>query len=55
MFRRIKTWYWIDNANQPGRDLIRLDQPPDPVALPKAQAALINVRSNMDSDARDLG
>ncbi|MEA3068328.1 MAG: hypothetical protein QOK41_1735, partial [Sphingomonadales bacterium] len=36
---RGKTWYWI-GANQPGRDLIRLEKPPDEIALPKAQAAV---------------
>lgn len=34
-----KTWYWA-GFNQPGRDLIRLDGPPGPNPLPKAQAAL---------------
>jgi hypothetical protein len=34
-----KTWYWL-GFNQPGRDLIRLDQPADPSILPKAQAAV---------------
>jgi hypothetical protein len=32
-----KTWYWI-GANQPGRDLITLEKPPDELQLPKAQA-----------------
>jgi hypothetical protein len=33
-----KTWYWL-GANQPGRDLITLEKPPD-TGFPKAQAAL---------------
>jgi hypothetical protein len=33
-----KTWYWL-GANQPGRDLVTLEKPPDS-ALPRAQAAL---------------
>ncbi|MFL6765193.1 MAG: hypothetical protein ACJ8FO_08370 [Sphingomicrobium sp.] len=33
-----KTWYWI-GANQPARDLINLEKPPDSSAQPKAQAA----------------
>jgi len=33
-----KTWYWM-GANQPGRDLISLEKPPDGLVLPKAQAA----------------
>ena len=33
-----KTWYWI-GANQPGRDLIALEKPPDSSIMPKAQAA----------------
>lgn len=32
-----KTWYWF-GANQPGRDLITLEKPPDSTVLPKAQA-----------------
>ena len=35
--RAVKTWYWI-GANQPGRDLISLEKPPDGVSQPKAQA-----------------
>lgn len=34
-----KTWYWA-GVNQPGRDLIQIDKPPDATPLPKAQAAL---------------
>ena len=34
-----KTWYWV-GFNQPARDLIRLEKPPDAIAVPKAQAAL---------------
>jgi hypothetical protein len=33
-----KTWYWI-GANQPARDLITLEKPPD-ASLPRAQAAI---------------
>ena len=33
-----KTWYWL-GANQPSRDLITLEKPPDS-GLPRAQAAL---------------
>jgi hypothetical protein len=33
-----KTWYWI-GANQPARDLVSLEKPPD-TGFPKAQAAL---------------
>ena len=33
-----KTWYWL-GANQPGRDLITLEKPPD-TGFPRAQAAL---------------
>lgn len=34
-----KTWYWA-GANQPGRDIISLEKPPDGSPLPKAQAAV---------------
>jgi len=34
-----KTWYWV-GANQPGRDLVRLEKPPDQAALPSAQASV---------------
>ncbi|WP_309662344.1 carboxypeptidase regulatory-like domain-containing protein [Sphingomonas sp.] len=34
-----KTWYWA-GANQPGRDLISFEHPPDGTGLPKAQAAI---------------
>ena len=34
-----KTWYWV-GANQPGRDLITLEKPPDLVIPPRAQAAV---------------
>ena len=33
-----KTWYWL-GANQPGRDLVTLEKPPD-TGFPRAQAAL---------------
>lgn len=42
-----KTWYWI-GANEPGRDLISLEKPPDAAGLPKAQAA-ISVEHGLDA------
>jgi len=42
-----KTWYWI-GANQPGRDLITLEKPPDELSLPKAQAA-VSVEHGLDA------
>ena len=33
-----RTWYWL-GANQPGRDLVNLEKPPD-TGFPRAQAAL---------------
>jgi hypothetical protein len=42
-----KTWYWI-GANQPGRDLITLEKPPDELSLPRAQAA-ISVEHGLDT------
>ena len=41
-----KTWYWV-GVNQPGRDLIRLEKPPDATHLPKAQAAAVG-RAGLD-------
>ncbi len=41
-----KTWYWL-GANQPGRDLITLEKPPD-TGYPKAQAAL-SIEHGLDS------
>ena len=41
-----KTWYWV-GANQPGRDLIELEKPPD--AGRPAQGAGRGLRSNMAS------
>jgi hypothetical protein len=41
-----KTWYWV-GANEPGRDLISLEKPPDG-GLPKAQAA-VSVEHGLDS------
>jgi hypothetical protein len=32
-----QTWYWV-GANEPGRDLVTLEKPPDAATLPKAQA-----------------
>jgi len=43
---RGKTWYWV-GANQPGRDLITLEKPPDAAALPKAQGA-VSVEHGLD-------
>jgi hypothetical protein len=34
-----KTWYWA-GFNQPGRDLVQLEKPPDGSTQPKAQAAV---------------
>jgi hypothetical protein len=34
-----KTWYWA-GFNQPGRDLVELERPPDGTSQPKAQAAV---------------
>jgi hypothetical protein len=34
-----KTWYWA-GFNQPGRDIVELEKPPDDTAQPKAQAAI---------------
>jgi hypothetical protein len=42
-----KTWYWV-GANQPGRDLVTLEKPPDQVALPQAQAA-VSVEHGLDT------
>ena len=42
-----KTWYWI-GANEPGRDLITLEKPPDGEALPRAQGA-VSVEHGLDA------
>ena len=42
-----KTWYWV-GANEPGKDLITLEKPPDAQVLPKAQAT-ISVEHGLDS------
>ena len=42
-----KTWYWL-GANQPGRDLITLEKPPDAVHQPTAQAA-VSVEHGLDT------
>ena len=42
-----KTWYWI-GANQPGRDLVELEKPPDAVGQPRAQAA-VSVEHGLDT------
>src|SRR3954467_9941145 len=34
-----KTWYWA-GFNQPGRDVLTIEKPPDGVVLPKAQATV---------------
>ena len=41
-----KTWYWL-GANQPGRDLVSLEKPPDS-GFPRAQAAL-SIEHGLDS------
>ena len=42
-----KTWYWA-GANQPARDLVTLEKPPDTVNQPKAQAA-VSVEHGLDT------
>lgn len=42
-----KTWYWI-GANQPGKDLISLEKPPDAAGTPRAQAA-VSVEHGLDT------
>jgi hypothetical protein len=42
-----KTWYWL-GANQPGRDLITLEKPPDAIQRPTAQAA-VSVEHGLDT------
>lgn len=42
-----QTWYWI-GANQPGRDLITLEKPPDQLAFPKAEAT-VSVDHGLDA------
>ena len=34
-----KTWYWV-GANEPGRDIVTIEKPPDTTVLPKAQATV---------------
>jgi len=41
-----KTWYWA-GANQPGRDLITLEKPPDSSVIPKAQGA-VSIEHGLD-------
>lgn len=41
-----KTWYWA-GANQPGRDLVSFEPPPDGAGLPKAQAA-VSIEHGLD-------
>ncbi|MEO6582217.1 MAG: carboxypeptidase-like regulatory domain-containing protein [Sphingomicrobium sp.] len=41
-----KTWYWA-GANQPGRDLLAFEPPPDGTGQPRAQAA-ISVEHGLD-------
>ncbi|MEO7277379.1 MAG: hypothetical protein ABIW33_05090, partial [Sphingomicrobium sp.] len=53
-----KTWYWV-GANQPGRDLVSLEKPPDGRQLPKAQATVsvehgIDDRTSVGVLAREL-
>jgi hypothetical protein len=42
-----KTWYWI-GANQPLRDVVDIEKPPDITSIPKAQAA-ISVEHGLDA------
>src|SRR6478672_8201922 len=42
-----KTWYWL-GANQPGRDIITLQKPPDVTGTPRAQAA-VSVEHGLDA------
>lgn len=42
-----QTWYWI-GANQPGRDLVSLEKPPDDLAQPKAQAS-VSIEHGLDA------
>ena len=42
-----KTWYWI-GANEPGRDLVALEKPPDRSSQPKAQAA-VSIEHGLDT------
>jgi hypothetical protein len=42
-----KTWYWI-GANEPGRDLVTLEKPPDDQQQPKAQAS-VSVEHGLDA------
>jgi hypothetical protein len=42
-----KTWYWL-GANQPGRDLVTLEKPPDDANQPRAQAA-VSVEHGLDT------
>ena len=42
-----KTWYWI-GANEPGRDLVTLEKPPDDLQQPKAQAT-VSVEHGLDA------
>jgi hypothetical protein len=53
-----KTWYWA-GFNQPGRDIITLEKPPDGQDVPKAQAALalehgIDTRTSVAALARAM-
>ncbi len=41
-----KTWYWA-GANQPGRDILTLEKPPDSGLVPRAQAA-VSVEHGID-------
>jgi hypothetical protein len=42
-----KTWYWL-GANQPGRDLVTLEKPPDDANQPRTQAA-VSVEHGLDT------
>jgi hypothetical protein len=42
-----KTWYWV-GANEPERDLVTLEKPPDDLQQPKAQAT-VSVEHGLDA------
>jgi hypothetical protein len=53
-----KTWYWA-GFNQPGRDIIALEKPPDNAQQPKAQATIslehgIDDRTSVGALAREM-
>jgi hypothetical protein len=53
-----KTWYWA-GFNQPGRDIVALQKPPDGVDIPKAQATIalehgLDERTSVAALAREM-